>query len=296
MKTWSPVLGRVSGIPIRLHPTFLLLLLLVLWSADPVRFAVTLVLVFASVTIHELAHSLAAQHRGVAVKDILLLPIGGVSELERLPDRPHDQLVVAGLGPVASAVIGTGLLALAGALGGAVWPANLAGGSLLHRIGWLNILLAGFNLLPALPLDGGRVLRAVLVGRMGPARATIVAARCGRLLGVVMIAFGLLYDAWLVLIGLFVLTGAAAEENAASVQVRLEGLRAGDVMGPVEEVGLGEFREMVAPDAVQVDEDTSLADAAGELARSEHSLAVVLRHGTPVGVVRFRDVARLLRR
>lgn len=294
-RRFSPVIATVAGIPIRLHPTFLILGLLVLVSAEPLPLLVMLVLVFASVTLHELAHSLVARRRGVVVKDIVLLPIGGVSEMDRLPPRPRDQLAVAIVGPLTSVAIGVTALAMAAAAGAKVYPLDLVDGALLHRLGWLNMILGGFNLLPALPLDGGRVLRALLAPRLGGAPATIAAARVGRVLAVAMIVFGVLYDVWLAVIGLFVLSGARAEEAAALMKLQLEGVRVARVMHPIEEATLDELPVILDAEAVVVNEEQPVSEAAEDVARGGRSVAVVLRNGTPVGVLRLQDVARLLR-
>jgi Zn-dependent protease len=128
--------------------------------------------VFICVLVHELAHSFAARHYAIPVKDILLLPIGGVSEIEDMPREPGRELTIAAVGPLTSFAIA--LVALSGCIlgGDRLWPPALMTGAALARLTWLNVLLGGFNLLPALPLDGGRVLRAGLTMRMGRSRAT----------------------------------------------------------------------------------------------------------------------------
>jgi Zn-dependent protease len=132
-----------------------------------------------------------------------------------MPDGPGDELAIAIVGPLASLALGLVLLVLGLATGGQVWPPALFVGSWWCRLGWLNLLLGAFNLLPALPMDGGRVLRALLVRHRTNLEATLVAARVARVLGALMVAVGLFYDFWFVLIGLFVLLGSRAEEEAA---------------------------------------------------------------------------------
>ena len=290
----SLVIGRVAGIPIRLHPTFLLVLLLVVISVDPLSLTGSLLVIFGSVTVHELGHALVARRRGVEVRDILLLPIGGVSELERLPDRPADQLEVAVAGPVTSLALGVLGLALAGAGGAEVWPVDLVHGSLLHRFGWLNLILAAFNLLPALPLDGGRVLRALLVPRVGEVRSTVIAAGVGRAIAIGMITIGVFADLWLVIIGFFVLSGAMAEEANARLKGRLDGLVARDLMRPVHGLTMEQARELFGADVVTIDDDEPASDATADIARSRGGRAVVVHDGRPIGVVRLLDVQQLL--
>jgi stage IV sporulation protein FB len=227
------VVGRVAGIEIRVHPTFWILVALAAVGGfgPPVRALAWLGLLFASVTLHELAHSLVARRRGIPVEGIVLLPIGGVSEMARLPDRPRDELAVAVAGPAASVGVAAVLLALASASGAGAFPPGLVAGPLLRRLGWTNLLLAGFNLLPAFPLDGGRVLRALLAGRMGLEAATRAAAAVGRRIAVALGVAGLLFEPWLVFIAVFVYVGARAEELGTLLHVRLGRLHVTDLAG-----------------------------------------------------------------
>ena len=160
----------------------------------------------------------------------MLLPIGGVSKLEHLPETPSDELAMAIAGPAAS----MGLAVLAGAAAllahDALLPIELFGGSLLVGLFWFNLIIAAFNLLPAFPLDGGRVFRALLERRYDLERATRLAARIGRGVAVVLIVSGVLFDLWLAIIGVFVYFGASAEEVATIVHVRLGGQRVSDAM------------------------------------------------------------------
>ena len=215
-------LARIGGIDIRMHWTFLVLVILVAWmniSSGVSAVAVGLLwitVVFGSVLVHEYAHCIVARRRGAVVEDILLLPIGGLSQLRKMPERPADEFAIAIVGPLTS-------LALAALLWPAAWPSaptcgppTLFGGSWFARLAWLNVLLGGFNLLPALPMDGGRVLRALLERRHDRITATRQAARIARMLAFVMIVGGVFYDFWLILIGLFVYLGASAEQQAAA--------------------------------------------------------------------------------
>ena len=171
--------------------------------------------IFASVLVHEYAHCIVARRRGAVVEDILLLPIGGLSQLKEMPESPADEFAIAIVGPLTS--LGLAALALAGgvAFGARLWPPSLFAGSWFARLAWLNALLGGFNLLPALPMDGGRVARALLARRHDRLTATRQAAKIARILAVVMILGGIFYDFWLVIIGFFVYLGASAEEQAA---------------------------------------------------------------------------------
>ena len=189
-----------------------------------------LVLVFSCVVVHELAHCFVGRPRGAVVHEIVLLPIGGVSKLEHLPESPSDELAMAIAGPAAS----VGLAALAGAAAliadDALLPIEVFGGSLLAGLFWFNLIIAAFNLLPAFPLDGGRVFRALLERRYDLERATRLAARMGRSVALVLILTGVFFDLWLSIIGVFVYFGASAEEAATIVHVRLGGRRVSDAM------------------------------------------------------------------
>jgi Zn-dependent protease len=230
-------IGRVAGIQIRVHVTFFLLVpLFALAGAQPggpgVLGAIAwLVLIFACVVVHELAHCLVGRPRGLVVHEIELLPIGGVSKLENLPEDPHDELAMAIAGPPASIGIAVGAAAVAALLSVPLLPVDLFGGSVLTRLVWFNLLIAAFNLLPAFPLDGGRVFRAFLEERGATLeRATRIAARTGRTVAIVFVAVGLVWDLWLAIIGVFVYFGAAAEEAGTIAHVRLGHRVVGDVM------------------------------------------------------------------
>ena len=235
---WSFPIAGVAGIHVRIHVTFLFLVALVAWLSSfpggPGALAgvVWLLLVFACVVAHEFAHAFVARRRGVAVHEILLLPIGGVSKLEAMPERWNDELAIAIAGPAMSLGLGLGAAGAALLLGEALVPVDLLEGAFLVRLAWVNVILAAFNLLPAFPLDGGRVLRALFERRHDLETATRWAARAGRILAAAMIVVGLFTDVWLVLIGLFVFFGASAEERATIIHVRLAPLHVRDLMVP----------------------------------------------------------------
>jgi len=214
-------LGRVLGVPLEVHWTFsLLLALVVLLDAPKGAAAVVIglcwvVALFTCVVVHELAHCVVAHRRGAHVLRIVLLPIGGVSQLEAMPEEPRDEFAVAAVGPLTSLAVAVLLLGVAVLAGASVWPPTLLVGSWWARLAWLNLLLAAFNALPALPMDGGRMLRAWLARRRPRAEATSLAAKVARVLGFAMIALGVAVDLWLVFIGIFVVLGAGAEDRAA---------------------------------------------------------------------------------
>ena len=223
---WSLPIVRVAGIEIRIHATFLILVALFAFGSSArggpgvVGGLLWLALIAACVVVHELAHSIVAIHRGATVREIVLLPIGGVSKLENLPETPRDEFAIAIAGPLASFGIAALGAAIAGLFGQSLLPVDLYGGPILHKVVWFNLIVGAFNLLPAFPLDGGRVLRSLLERRFDLERATRQAARIGRIVALAMMAIGLFADWWLVFIGVFVYFGAAAEEAATIVHIR----------------------------------------------------------------------------
>jgi Zn-dependent protease len=184
---WSITIGTVKGTVIRLHITFLLFLLWIAgahyvrggWDAA-VAGVVFIALLFLCVLLHEFGHIFAARRYGVQTPDVILLPIGGVARLERIPEEPAQELVVALAGPAVNLVI-AGVLYLA--FGGLVPREGLEvdnpGVDLVARLLWANLFLAIFNLIPAFPMDGGRVLRAFLAHRLGYARGAQIPASVG---------------------------------------------------------------------------------------------------------------------
>jgi Zn-dependent protease len=262
-RSWSFEIGRVAGINIRVHLTwFLLVPLFALAGAAPggpgeLNALLWLVIIFGCVVVHELAHCLVGRPRGLVVHEIELLPIGGVSKLENLPRDPRDEFAMAIAGPASSAGIAVLAGALAVALAVPLLPVDLMSGPLLARLFWFNLIIAAFNLLPAFPLDGGRVFRSLLERRYDLERSTRMAARAGRAVAITMIAVGLFWDLWLTIIGFFVYFGASAEEAATIVHVRLRGRRVGDVMllDPVvvdAAVGVDQLRDLLRRSAQRV--------------------------------------------
>ena len=270
---WSVTIGSIGGIRIRVHASFVLIVVLFAiagqgWSGV-LGNLLWLVIIFACVLVHELAHSIVARRKGVTVRDIVLLPIGGVSELESIPEQPRDEFQVAIVGPLASLVLAAVAAAVTVAAGQALAPFDLNGASLLNRLVWFNLAVGVFNLLPAFPMDGGRVLRALLERRHDRLWATRRAAAIGRALGLVMAIAGVYVDLWLVLIGLFVFFGAAAEETATAMHTRLAGRKVRDVM----------LLDPLAPDAAM-----SAEQAAPFLRRSAQDELPVLDGDRYVGI------------
>ena len=230
--SWSFRLGRIAGIPIFVHWTFLILLAWLVYGhwASGHDLATTLegvgfvLSIFACVVLHELGHALAARRYGVPTADITLLPIGGVARLQRIPEHPLEELVVAIAGPLVNVAIVGVLLAI-----GVRWPGTLAeqgphflvANEFLTKLLTVNTFLVLFNLLPAFPMDGGRVLRALLALRMDYARATRLAATIGQFMAIGFGFLGLTGSPMLLLIALFVWIGAEGEARMVQERVTL---------------------------------------------------------------------------
>jgi Zn-dependent protease len=239
-RTWSWKVAEISGIAVSVHATFLLL---VIWFAVAYWFAfgsvarvaagiALLLSLFVCVLLHELGHALTAQRFGLTTREIILLPIGGIARLERLPDDPRQSLWITLAGPAVNIAIAF-VLFIVLQLSGTwqpVTPATLMDGPFLERLMLVNVSLVIFNMLPAFPMDGGRALRAVLATRMDDRRATHIAARLGQGMAVIFAFAGWLANPLLIVIALFVWTGAAQEAGMADMRAALRGFTVADVM------------------------------------------------------------------
>lgn len=287
---WTLPIGRMFGIDVRIHLTFLLLLGFIgvsHWLATgSVEATVGGLLFFAAiflcVLLHEFGHALAARRYGIRTHDITLLPIGGVARLERLPSKPSQELVVALAGPAVNVVIAAVLGAVLW-LGG-VWEPlgaiTLTSGNLAERLLLANVFLVLFNMLPAFPMDGGRVLRALLGMRMKHVRATRIAARVGQGMAVLFGLAGLFGNPMLVLVAFFVWVGAAQEAAATEMKASFAG-------ATVREAMLTDFRTL-SP-------EHTLRDALNlVLAGSQEDFPVV-SEGRVVGMLPHSEIFRALR-
>lgn len=236
---WSFKLADFGGTSIRVHYTFLLLLAwlgTVFWlQSGPVAALdglLFVILLFACVLLHEFGHVVAARRYGIHTRDITLLPIGGVAALDRMPEKPTQEIIVALAGPAVNLVIAGILILIFGARLNFLMPqiSPEFAGQLASRLATVNFALAVFNLVPAFPMDGGRVLRALLGFTMDYRKATQVAARVGQGLAIVLGFLGLLGNPFLVLIAIFIFMAAGAEAYSVSVRDFVRGGQAGDVM------------------------------------------------------------------
>ncbi len=235
---WSFPIGRLTGIQIRVHLTFVLFLVWVGLSDglsrgwhEALSGVVLLCLVFTCVLLHELGHAWAARRFGIRTPDITLLPIGGLARLERIPERPIEEVGVALAGPAVSAVLALIFGAMADFRLASLDTPSEGWTGLLSNLFTINTGLLAFNLLPAFPLDGGRVFRAVLAMRLNYAKATRIAAGSGQVLAVLLGAAGLLAPApMLVFIAAFLFLGAGNEASQVALREASRGLRVKDAM------------------------------------------------------------------
>jgi stage IV sporulation protein FB len=234
---WSLSLGVVNGTAVRVHITFLLLLAWIGFAAytrggqaAAIQSIVYILLLFACVVLHEFGHVFAARRYGIHTPDITLLPIGGVARLERMPENPMQELVVALAGPAVNVVIAAVLFLLGGFGGGEAPDLTNPTAGMVQRLLWVNLFLAGFNMIPAFPMDGGRVLRALLSYRLGFIRGTQIAASVGQGFAFLLGLLGLFGGNFLlVFIALFVYLAATAEAHVVQTRQVAQGLTIADV-------------------------------------------------------------------
>ena len=297
---------RISGIGIHVHWTFLIL---VAWfmlihlsiggPAGAVRGLLLLLAIFACVVLHELGHALTARQYGIRTRDITLYPIGGVARLDRIPEDPQQELMIALAGPAVNFIIAA-VLAFAVLLIGAFSPWSTVAsvtGPFLQQLMWLNIFIAVFNLLPAFPMDGGRVLRALLARRLKYVHATDIAAKTGQFVAILFGIIGLLvFNVFLVFIALFVFVGAQAEAHSVMIRSVVRGV-------PVRAAMLTQFQRLSptqtlgdAADAIVAGSQQDFpvfaeGELAGLLFRSDLMAALAERErDTPISEIMNRDV------
>ena len=250
---WSLTVGYVYGTAVRIHVTFLLFLAWI-WVAyyqrggagaawEGVAFVA---LLFLCVLLHEFGHIFAARRYGVKTPEVTLWPFGGIARLERIPEKPSEELVVALAGPAVNVVIAAVLLVF---LGGNVGVEHIEAienpqASLLAKLAAANIFLVVFNLIPAFPMDGGRVLRALLAMKMSHAQATQMAASIGQGLAIGLGVLGIFGNPMLIIIAVFVFLAASGEAGQAQMKQAAQGLLVEDAMitqfetlGPTASVG-----------------------------------------------------------
>jgi Zn-dependent protease len=239
-------MGKIFGINFRIHVTFFLLLLFIFISVQnqhgfnkALLSTLFICSVFVCVLIHEIGHSLIARRFGKEAKSITLLPIGGVATMEEMPEKPTQEILMSIIGPLINLVIAGILYLFVGHWSGIGAP-NLQPDSVRTFFSGLigvNIMLAIFNMIPAFPMDGGRVLRGILAMRMDHLTATSAAVSVGQALAMVFILFGIFFNWWLALIGLFLYIGAGSEKQQVILRSFLHQV-------PVSEAMTTEFRSL----------------------------------------------------
>jgi Zn-dependent protease/CBS domain-containing protein len=282
---WSWRIGSLAGIELRIHATFLLLVAWVgaaHWTAgrslDAALQGVLFILaLFACVVLHELGHAMAARQFGIPTRDITLLPIGGVARMERMPEKPEQELWVAVAGPLVNVAIAAALF---------VWltvshawaplgQLHVASGPMLARLMVANVTLVVFNLIPAFPMDGGRVLRALLAKRLDYVRATQVAAGIGQGVAFGFGLLGLFFNPLLMFIALFVWIGASQEASATQMKAALAGT-------PIQTAMMTEFMQLRPGD--------TLADAGRMVLQGSQQDFPVVEQGQVVGILTRADL------
>jgi Zn-dependent protease/CBS domain-containing protein len=287
---WSLNIGSVAGTAIRIHVTFLLFLAWIFgvsyisggpqqaWSG-----LVFLLLLFLCVLLHEFGHIFTARAFGVSTPDVILLPIGGVSRLERIPEEPSEEFLIAIAGPA----VNVGIAALLVLVGGASLELNhlvaleSASTSMIDRLAAVNVFLAVFNLIPAFPMDGGRVLRALLASRFGYVRATEIAAAIGQWVAFLLGFLGLFGNPLLIFIAIFVYLAASSEAHLVAIRAISRGV-------PVTAAMMTQFATLTPDEHVDAAVETLLRTSQGEF-------PVVDGAGRPVGVLVRNDLIRALK-
>jgi len=233
---WSYELARVMGIPIKVHVTFLLLLIFVAlfpqWFGlgEPLTGVLLICMVFLCVVLHELGHCAAALFYDYKIRDIILLPIGGVARMESMPQKPYQEIVIALAGPAVTALLVGGFFTLL-MLGTLFYPTLLGLNDFILKLGVINLVLLIFNLIPAFPLDGGRVLRASLAWMSGWVRGTQIAVNIGKGFALLFFVIGIFYHhLGLPFIALVIYYGGLGEQRAVLLRSRLEKITAGQAM------------------------------------------------------------------
>ncbi len=284
---WSWKLGEFAGIGVFVHATFVLL---IAWigvshlvagrsitaAIEGVAFVLS---IFLCVVLHEYGHALTARRFGIGTRDIVLLPIGGVARLERIPEDPRQELLVAFAGPAVNVVIAIGLGMML-ILTNSWHPLDQLGmtrGSFFERLVVVNVFLVLFNLIPAFPMDGGRVLRALLATRLPYARATHLAANVGQAVAFVLGFVGLFSNPFLVVVALFVWIGAAQESSLVEMRHALSGV-------PVWRVMITDFRTLDVADPLQAAVELTIAGSQTDFP--------ILEGGRVVGILTQADLLK----
>ena len=245
MKQLSISLGKPFGIPTSIHWTFWILIIWIIYTnasqgkggAETMWYIFFVFAIFACVVLHELGHSLAARRYGIQTRSITILPIGGVASLEKIPENPKHELVVAFAGPLVNIIIAAALWLILSISGDLSLIANnveemthINGANFLLSLLLVNIMLVVFNMIPAFPMDGGRVLRAILAMNMSRVKATEWAVRIGQIFAVVFVFWGFSSNPFLIFIALFIIISAHGELEHVRSESYLSDYRIKDIL------------------------------------------------------------------
>jgi len=298
MKT-SIKIGRIIGIPIKIHFTFIFILALFTWAFAVESFSIfgftigfgglqvttsikvmlgilAAIFLFICVLLHELGHSYITQKMGYKINSITLFIFGGVSSSEEIPRKPKQEMKIAIMGPLVSIILGGFFYLFYYFL--EPFVNSLSSNIIFINLGILsfyNLIFAGFNLIPAFPIDGGRVLRAAIAMRMDYKKATKTAATVGKGVAVVMAVFGIFFNFWLILIAIFVYFGASQEEKSLNISLALEGKKVKDIM---------------RKDFESVSPDMNIQDLYENIEKQRHLSYPVLSSDKLVGIVSINDI------
>jgi Zn-dependent protease/CBS domain-containing protein len=288
--SWSLNIGKVAGTVVRIHITFLLFLAWIFAASYVAHGAATawdtlafIVLLFFCVLLHEFGHIFTARAFGVSTPYVTLLPIGGVSQLERIPEEPWEEFLIAIAGPLVSVAIAIVLVLLAGAhlQPSAAVAVDSTQISMVDRLAIVNLFLALFNLIPAFPMDGGRILRAALASKFGYVRATEISASIGQFVAFALGFIGLMYNPLLIFIAIFVYLAASSEAHMVALRAVSRGV-------PVSHAMMTQFATLTPQAHIDEAVQTLLATSQGEF-------PVVNGAGKPVGVLDRGALIRALK-
>ncbi len=272
-------LFKIFGIAVNIHITFFLLFFLAIYGGWKWLFLI--IGVFFFVTIHELSHSLMAKRFGIIVREITLLPIGGIASMTKMPEKPRQEFLISIVGPLSNIVIiAVFFLPMKFLLGPDVlfhelstrtWPLTIA------YLYWINLMLAGFNLIPAFPMDGGRVLRAVLAARIGFQKATKIAVNLGHIFALLFVFLGIKYNVFLIAIAVFIYFSASNEGMHVDVKETLKKFR---------------VRDILPRDFIILDKQTTLAKVLEFIFHSHQEDFPILDNKELVGFVTRQDIMK----
>jgi Zn-dependent protease/CBS domain-containing protein len=284
---WSIPLGEFRGIKVYIHWTFFLLLAWIglnsyraAQNTEQALLTVGYILtLFGCVVLHEFGHALTARRFGIVTRDITLFPIGGMARMEKMPEKPMQELLVAIAGPLVNIIIAAGLFAymyFSPTLYMLEFPKGaMTPEAFLPTLFLVNVLMAAFNLIPAFPMDGGRILRALVALKLERTRATQIAANLGQVIAIGFVFLGLFYNIWLVFIGIFIYLGAGAEASQEYVK---------------QDLGVQNVGGLVMRKFTVLRAEETLAHALRALLDSQEREFVVSENGIIAGVLTRDDM------